>query len=86
MNKKQLNINVDELRDINCVCGNSFFSQLTRIKYVSPLQSPDGNSGLIRVVGHVCVECGKSDTDAIQNFERMQKEEFDSKVVHLKTN
>lgn len=75
--KQQININVNELKDIPCECGSLYFSQLVRIKHVSALQSPDGKEGRVNMTGMVCVECGKSDTEAMKHFEKKQKEEFE---------
>jgi len=82
MNQK-MQFDVNNLKDISCPCGSILFSQITRLKFVSKLQSPDGSEGVLKVIGLVCLECGKPEADAIQHFENKQKEEFDSKVISL---
>ena len=81
---KEINIDPNSLRDIPCKCGGLLFTQVDRLKHVSRLQSPDGNEGVIRLAGLVCVECGLSDTDAVNHLEQVMKEEFESKVIPLK--
>lgn len=81
---QQLQIDVNTLKDITCPCGSALFTQIIRFKFVSKLQSPDGSEGVLRVLGNVCLECGKPEAEALQHFEKQQKEEFESKVIQLK--
>ena len=83
MNQK-ININIDDLKDIPCGnCGSLLFTQVIKLKNVPKIQSPDGNGGVVRAAGVVCVDCGHSEAEAIKAFEQKEKEEFESKVVPL---
>lgn len=79
-----INIDVNSLKDVACECGSILFTQIGRIKYVSALQSPEGKEGLVKMLGMVCMECGKTEQEAIEYFEKKQKEEFDKKIIPLK--
>ena len=81
---QQLQIDVNTLKDITCPCGSILFTQITRLKFISKLQSPDGKEGILKAVSNVCLDCGKPETEAIQHFEKQQKEEFESKLIQLK--
>lgn len=70
-------VDVNNLKDIICKCGSPYFTQLTRLKYISALQSPEGKEGVIRMTGLVCVECGSSDTEAINHFDEEIKKQFE---------
>ena len=79
-----VNIDANSLKDVACECGSILFTQVGRIKYVSALQSPEGKEGLVKMLGLVCMECGKPESEVLKYFEKKQKEEFDSKLVQLK--
>jgi hypothetical protein len=79
--QQQLNVSLEDLKDIPCECGSLYFGQMIRIKHVSMLQSPDGKESRVNVSGLVCVECGRSDTEAINLFRKKQKEDAEALIL-----
>jgi len=82
--QQKMPFDINELKDISCKCGSLLFTQIIRLKHVSKLQSPDGNEGVVKVMGLVCLECGKPEAEAMEHFEKQQREEFESKVIQFK--
>jgi hypothetical protein len=57
----QMNIDLKNCEDIKCTsCQSEFFVDITKLKYISPLQSPTGKDTIAAVViGKVCNKCGE---------------------------
>ena len=53
----QVTINVDDLKDILCKCGNNTFTHGVMIKKMSALISPDGQDKYIHNKVAICVQC-----------------------------
>ena len=67
-------MNMENLKNIPCgKCGSMYFMRLTRLKYVSPLQSKSGKEEIINMEGLVCIDCGCSDAESFKIFEQKQK-------------
>lgn len=60
-------------RDVKCTCGGLVFNQAIKLKQVSSLLSPDGESKLIPVPVVYCIKCLKE-----LNFEEESKPAKDS--------
>ena len=79
---QKLNVDVTALKDIQCAnCDSLIFTKILKLKYVSPLQTPDGKEGMVQMEGIVCVECGASDTAAIKKFHEEQEKNFNALVI-----
>ena len=78
-------MDIKDLKDIPCgKCGSLFFTQISRLKYVSALQNPEGKESIARMVGLVCTDCGCSDSESFKVFEEKQKEEFESNIIPIR--
>ncbi len=53
----QIQVDVSDLPDIKCKCGNNTFIQGTQIKKVSAIISPDGQDKYIFNQVKVCIQC-----------------------------
>ena len=53
----QMNVDISDLPDIKCKCGNATFIQGTRIKKMSALISPDGLDKYIFNGVKICLQC-----------------------------
>lgn len=68
MNQKQnININPDDLDDVICECGCEVWAEEYTIKKVSALISPNGQEGVIPIPKMVCMECGKTLEEALED-------------------
>jgi hypothetical protein len=63
MGQSQMNLNIDinSCEDIKCTnCQHLFFIDVSKLKYISPLQSPTGKDTVAAIiVGKVCQNCGE---------------------------
>jgi hypothetical protein len=63
MGQGQMNLNIDlnSCEDIKCThCQHELFLDVTKLKYISPLQSPTGKDTVAAViVGKICQNCGE---------------------------
>jgi len=57
----QMNIDLRNCQDIMCPsCGSEIFIDASKLKYISPLQSPTGKPTVAAVVvGKVCASCNE---------------------------
>ncbi|OQB74761.1 MAG: hypothetical protein BWX92_02879 [Deltaproteobacteria bacterium ADurb.Bin135] len=56
----RINVNLNELPMKYCDCGYTYFVPRFRIRYLSALQSPNGQAqNLITQEGFVCALCGE---------------------------
>ena len=56
----QINVPLNQLNDIACICGNKLFIQVIAIKKLPAIYSPDGKEGSLNApAGMACFVCGK---------------------------
>lgn len=68
MNQKQnVNINPDDLETVVCECGCAEWIEMYVIKKVSALISPNGQEGVIPIPKLVCMECGNTLENTLQD-------------------
>ena len=60
MMEAKININLGEMPNVVCECGNMFFMSIFLVKKISALQSPTGKEELMSIPLMVCKNCGKS--------------------------
>lgn len=57
--KMTIDIPVDQLKDITCLCGEGVFTNAFILKEIPLLYSPTGKPELFsHPVGFICVKCG----------------------------
>jgi len=54
---ENIKIDVSELKDITCECGETAFKQAFRLKYLPAIQSPNGRETSVTLAGFVCLGC-----------------------------
>ena len=52
-----LNVNINDLPDVECVCGGSVFIMGSKLKKLSAVLSPDGVPKYIPMPVQICVLC-----------------------------
>ena len=52
-----LNVNINDLPDVECVCGGSVFIMGSKLKKLSAVLSPDGVPKYIPMPAQICVLC-----------------------------
>jgi len=60
MDDLKMKINVGDLPEIICSCGNKFWLQAMTLRKLSKLLNPKGEDGVIPIPDMVCSKCGKS--------------------------
>ena len=54
-----VNVNIDELPNVKCVCGSELYTNIFMVKKISALQSPTGKEEIMPSPLIVCSNCGK---------------------------
>lgn len=84
--QKPMNLNIDlkDMEDIKCTsCGNEFFIDVSKLKYINPIQSPTGKDTVAAVVvGKVCNKCGELFNP--DRWKRMRDVDMNSKFIDNK--
>lgn len=57
-----MNVNLSDTRPVACECGCPIFLDAKHLRYLSGLQSPDGNPQILEVPIKVCMSCSKAYT------------------------
>jgi len=55
-----INININDLKDIVCECGNKVFHSVIQAKFIPALYSQNGQPGMLQRPCFMCTECGKT--------------------------
>jgi ferredoxin-like protein FixX len=56
--QQMINVNMDELKTIQCQCGKFVFEQVLVLKVIPAVLSNTGKEGLVQLPCLKCVECG----------------------------
>ena len=52
-----INIKTEDLKPVNCSCGNPYFYQAMEIKRLSAIISPDGKEKFVPMPALLCTKC-----------------------------
>lgn len=75
-----MHVNVDDLDDIACACGNTFFIQAFVLKKVSALRSPTGIESVGMQQTFICSKCSKELEQS--SLTSQSNEQPKSKLIH----
>lgn len=75
----RLNINIEDTMPITCACGNAVFLPGIVVRYLSAIQSPNGQPTLIEAPVMICSKCSNAYTR--EDVLKHAKEAHESKII-----
>ena len=78
-----MNINLSNLEDLGCECGNKLFVQGITIKVLPAILSPNGQAGIAETPTYrICTKCSRAWPLAeIVNKVQVRDQEFGKKII-----
>lgn len=55
---EQMTVDLSQVKNVRCVCGNEYWKQVFILKKLSAIQSPTGHEAITTVPGFLCSNCG----------------------------